>query len=165
MKKPYTIFFFVPGKIQPWQRSGQDGKAHFRQTATDKYQKCIQNALWVKLNGRYPNVSKNTAVTVAVNAVYAPLKGWRKWKKEAAKTDYIPKITRPDGDNILKTVLDALNGIAYPDDGQVSIMTCHKLHHVVTPGLYINIRYEEQPANEAEYEAMKAAKEAKEARI
>ena len=33
---------------------------------------------------------------------------------------------RPDGDNIAKTVKDALNGIAYHDDGQVSDLVVRK---------------------------------------
>ena len=44
---------------------------------------------------------------------------WSKAKRESAiKGDILP-ITRPDGDNMLKTVLDGLNGIAYRDDCQV----------------------------------------------
>ncbi len=37
-----------------------------------------------------------------------------------------PKKTRPDIDNLGKTVLDALNGVAFKDDGQVADFICRK---------------------------------------
>ena len=33
---------------------------------------------------------------------------------------------RPDGDNVLKLVADALNGVAYEDDSQIVYMTIKK---------------------------------------
>lgn len=39
--------------------------------------------------------------------------------------DYVPQ-TKPDIDNIAKSVLDALNGVAYIDDKQVYSLTCDK---------------------------------------
>lgn len=35
---------------------------------------------------------------------------------------------RPDADNLAKTVLDALNGLAYKDDGQVSRLVVEKVY-------------------------------------
>jgi Holliday junction resolvase RusA-like endonuclease len=48
-------------------------------------------------------------------------------KKKAATTVFCTK--KPDCDNIAKIVLDALNGIAFHDDSQVSCLTVHK-HYV-----------------------------------
>lgn len=39
--------------------------------------------------------------------------------------DYVPQ-SKPDIDNIAKSVLDALNGVAYIDDKQVHKLTCTK---------------------------------------
>lgn len=39
------------------------------------------------------------------------------------------KTTRPDLDNMGKAVLDALNGIAYIDDGQVAVLTMQKRYY------------------------------------
>jgi Holliday junction resolvase RusA-like endonuclease len=38
------------------------------------------------------------------------------------------KLTRPDGDNIAKTITDALNGIAYRDDSEIARLTVEKVH-------------------------------------
>lgn len=54
---------------------------------------------------------------------------------------------KPDADNILKAVLDALNGVAYEDDRQVVEVLCIKKYiggdgwksYGMEPGLYIGI--------------------------
>jgi len=39
----------------------------------------------------------------------------------------LPKTSKPDCDNLAKTVMDALNGIAYRDDSQVWNLTVEKI--------------------------------------
>lgn len=56
-------------------------------------------------------------VAVDVVATFAIPKSWSK-KKSAAHMGE-PHCQKPDGDNILKAVKDALNRIAWADDGQV----------------------------------------------
>lgn len=45
---------------------------------------------------------------------------------ERAEKGFIAPVTRPDADNYLKLVLDALNGIAYTDDALIIGCTCEK---------------------------------------
>jgi Holliday junction resolvase RusA-like endonuclease len=45
-------------------------------------------------------------------------------------------VTRPDIDNFIKTAMDALNGVAFEDDGQVTIITARK-SYADTPGMVI----------------------------
>ena len=47
---------------------------------------------------------------------------WKRPKRLMRKKDpdgLIPKLTRPDGDNVEKAVLDGMNGVAFNDDAQV----------------------------------------------
>lgn len=37
-------------------------------------------------------------------------------------------LTKPDADNVIKLVLDAMNGVAYKDDAQVCSVTCEKFY-------------------------------------
>lgn len=46
-------------------------------------------------------------------------------RMEAGKADALP-MKKPDGDNVLKALADALNGFAYHDDAQVVVWTIHK---------------------------------------
>lgn len=48
----------------------------------------------------------------------APLKSWS--KRKAADMRGVPIAVKPDVDNIVKSILDSLNGIAFEDDAQVS---------------------------------------------
>jgi Holliday junction resolvase RusA-like endonuclease len=56
-------------------------------------------------------------IRVDVIAVFKPAKSWSAKKTREALGR--PHTQKPDKDNVEKLVLDALNGIAYPDDSQV----------------------------------------------
>ena len=49
------------------------------------------------------------------------------WKTKAMPECWCDK--RPDVDNMLKSVTDALNGVAWLDDGQISHVRAKKLYH------------------------------------
>jgi Holliday junction resolvase RusA-like endonuclease len=63
---------------------------------------------------------------VAVDAVFAVAPSWPKWKRNAALAGKQPHTTNPDCDNILKLVFDALNGVAWHDDRNVTIAVVRK---------------------------------------
>jgi Holliday junction resolvase RusA-like endonuclease len=56
-------------------------------------------------------------IRVDVIAVFKPAKSWSAKKTREALGR--PHTQKPDKDNVEKLVLDALSGIAYPDDSQV----------------------------------------------
>ncbi len=72
--------------------------------------------------GGYPVIE--TACKVVIDAYYTPPKSWSKKKQREAIGQY--KITKPDTDNIIKAVLDGLNGLAYKDDNLVAVVECSK---------------------------------------
>lgn len=56
------------------------------------------------------------------------LKSFSKAKREAAINQEILPIGRPDVDNYAKGVKDALNGIMYKDDSQITKLTVRKYY-------------------------------------
>ena len=54
------------------------------------------------------------------------------WKTKPMPRVPCPK--RPDGDNLVKTLKDALNGVAYLDDGQVTELHVWKDYHAGDEG-------------------------------
>lgn len=52
-------------------------------------------------------------------------KSWPKKRREAA--DGQPHTQRPDLDNLVKSVLDGLNGVAFADDAQVHAVSTRKV--------------------------------------
>lgn len=60
---------------------------------------------------------------------YAPVpKSWPKAKREQALDGRLPFMSRPDIDNLVKLVLDALNGTAYEDDAQITGLSAQKVY-------------------------------------
>lgn len=67
-------------------------------------------------------------IFVRITAYYPIPKSWSKKKKKEAIEYIIRPTTKPDCDNTIKVVLDALNGVAYYDDKQVVSVSCEKLY-------------------------------------
>lgn len=59
------------------------------------------------------------AVRVRIDAYFPIPKSASKKDRDAMDNSIIPMVGRKDVDNIAKAILDAMNGIAYTDDGQV----------------------------------------------
>lgn len=60
-------------------------------------------------------------------------------KKKAAAMDGMFHIKKPDADNLCKSILDALNGCAYPDDSAVQIDRCWKIYTNAAPRVEVAI--------------------------
>lgn len=58
-------------------------------------------------------------VILDVIATFPIAESWSKAKKAQALRGELPHVSRPDADNCLKIVCDALNGVAWNDDSQV----------------------------------------------
>ena len=65
---------------------------------------------------------------VDIRAFYPVPKAFSKAKTNGAVNGEIRPTTKPDCDNIIKVVLDALNGVAYYDDKQVVCVSCNKYY-------------------------------------
>ena len=77
---------------------------------------------------------------VVIEAVFPIPKSWPRAKKAEALAGKLPP-GKPDIDNILKVVLDGLNGIAYEDDKQVTMTQCKKVYAATNslPGLRVYV--------------------------
>jgi len=74
------------------------------------------------------------AVFVKMEFFYEIPKSWSKKKKESAKWHK----SKPDIDNLIKSVLDGLNGVAFIDDAQVACIQAIKQYASFT-GVKIEI--------------------------
>lgn len=70
----------------------------------------------------------DAVLQVDIKAVYPIPKGFSKAKTNDALAEKLRPTTKPDCDNIIKVVLDALNGVAYYDDKQVICVSCNKYY-------------------------------------
>lgn len=84
----------------------------------------------------YPDaVPLDVPVKVTVDAEFPIPKSWSKKKKASA--NYASK--KPDIDNIIKSVFDGLNGVAWSDDAMVSIVEARKRYTDQMPACYVTI--------------------------
>ena len=65
-------------------------------------------------------------VWLDVEAVFSVPASWPRWKTEKALLTAYRHCGRPDLDNVVKAVLDGLNGVAYKDDAQVCAIQARK---------------------------------------
>ena len=65
---------------------------------------------------------------VQIRAYFPMPNSWSRAKKGLALSGDIRPGKKPDVDNIIKIVLDGLNGIAYDDDKQVVYASCKKMY-------------------------------------
>ena len=59
-------------------------------------------------------------------------------KKKKAELEWTPHNKKPDLDNLVKAVLDALNGVAFEDDALISDINASKTY-AEEPGVYIMV--------------------------
>ncbi|MFR8057006.1 MAG: RusA family crossover junction endodeoxyribonuclease [Dialister invisus] len=109
------------GKARP--RGSADGAAQFIHQQKQQSMKNRSKLLLAAGGEMFPI---DSYVSVTVNAYFSIPKSYMKGKRLACKHNISRPAKKPDIDNILKAVLDALNGVAYEDDKQVIEVTCRK---------------------------------------
>ena len=129
-----TIEFFVPGDPQGKARARTylpRGSNKFRSVTPDKtraYEARIRNAFlhaWTKNDLAFP---KDHPVRICVTAYYRPAASTSKRKLAQMQAGLLLPMKKPDLDNVIKSVLDALNKFAYHDDAQIVSIECSKAY-------------------------------------
>lgn len=129
-----TIEFFVPGEPQGKARARTylpRGSNKFRSVTPDKtrmYEVRIRNAflkVWKQNDLAFP---KDRPVRICVTAYYRPAKSTSKKKLAQMQAGLLLPMKKPDLDNVIKAVCDALNKYAYHDDAQIVNIECSKAY-------------------------------------
>lgn len=107
----------IDGKIVGKQRPRTNFRTGiiYTPTKTKQYEKLIKSYIDTKVNG---------AISIDLECHFSMPKVSQKKRKEMIGK---PCLKKPDGDNIIKIYLDALNGTAYDDDKQVYRVSCTKI--------------------------------------
>ena len=110
-----TVFGEVVGKGRP-RFSTRNGYPHaYTPKKTADYEKQIKCAYLEKYK---PMMFEDEALQMRVDAYFKVPESASKKKKEKLLNEEYPT-KKPDIDNILKSIADALNGLAYKDDSQI----------------------------------------------
>lgn len=104
------------GKVQAKQRPRFNGRYAYTPEKTVNYENWVKACYIEKYKNEKPF---EKALEVNIIAFFEIPKSTSKKKKQEMLEDKIRPTTKPDTDNIAKSILDSLNGIAYLDDKQV----------------------------------------------
>lgn len=112
--------FKIPGKVQAKQRPRMNlhnGRVYTPQP-TINYENFVKKCYWdyASQNGWAPF---ENAIRAEIEVFMPVAKSDSKKKRELKLSGQIRPTMKPDNDNIAKSVLDALNGLAYVDDKQI----------------------------------------------
>lgn len=119
-----ALSFTVPGKPQGKARPRFDGRSG--RTYTPKSTKDYEYLVRSCYLRAYHRICLSGEITAEITAYFAPPKSVSKSKRAAMLGGKINPAVKPDADNIIKAILDALNGYAYKDDSAVVRVTAAK---------------------------------------
>ena len=134
--------FIIPGKVQAKQSVKFANVGGFMKKYTPP--EMVNYANWVKQSfcSEYPDYIPtqfiDKAITAQIDVYFEIPKSFSKVKRNNALSGAIRPTIKPDCDNISKNILDALNGIAYPDDKQISTLIINKFYSE-TPYVRVSI--------------------------
>lgn len=127
------VSFTIPGIPTAWARARLNGRAHFTPGKQRAAAGLIQSIAYEAMAGRAPI---ETPVAVHISAVWPWPKSWSEKKRKIAGAHW--KTSKPDADNVGKLVNDAINGIVWRDDAQVTNLVVRKTYGM-TPATHVNV--------------------------
>lgn len=124
------ITFLVEAKPQGKARARTfyDKRADKMRSVTPQQTKSYEDLIRWSYKAAGGQYMGEKLIKVEIQAFYPIPKSWSKKKRNDAIFERIRPTTKPDCDNIIKVVLDALNGVAYYDDKQVVSVSCDKYY-------------------------------------
>lgn len=121
--------FEIIGQPQGKQRAKVSTYRGFARAYTPEKTVAYENLIklsFIESGGKI--IPKDTSISMTLTAVYQIPKSFSKKKAAAALLGEIKPLTKPDIDNVIKVVCDALNGVAYKDDTQITSVTAIKYY-------------------------------------
>lgn len=127
-EKTNTIHFKVVAPIVGKQRprfNRYTGRT-YTPSKTHNYESAVKAAYITKYPVGQWVLNREQPISIAMDIHFKMPDSWSRKKKERMTGKLCNK--KPDIDNIIKSVTDALNGVAYPDDSQIcEIRTVRKV--------------------------------------
>lgn len=119
----FTVLGKPVGKQRPRFSRTCTGVRTYTPRKTQEYEDLVRIS--------YRAVSKQKlegAISATIYGYFEPPKSISKKQREQMLKGDISYIKKIDSDNLAKSILDALNGVAYDDDAQVCLLIVQKLY-------------------------------------
>ena len=123
-----TFTFEIVGEPQGKGRPRFSTRGGFVKTYTPEKTASYENFVKVCYLNKYKGKKLDGEITAEIIAYFSIPNSLSKKKRSEAIEGKIKPTKKPDTDNIAKTILDSLNGIAFEDDKQVVALLVNKLY-------------------------------------
>lgn len=123
-----TFTFEIIGEPQGKGRPRFSTRGGFVKTYTPEKTASYENFVKVCYLNKYKGQKLDGEIIAEIIAYFPIPKSFSKKKRSEAIEGKIRPTKKPDTDNIAKTILDSLNGIAFEDDKQVVALLVKKLY-------------------------------------
>ena len=108
---------------------------------TKTYEELVKQS-FIEQNPDYKTIPQGKAVALFIELGYKIPKGTSKKNRQLMLNDTIKPTKKPDVDNVLKSICDGLNGVAWYDDSQV-ISVCMVKEYTDEPKAKISFASED----------------------
>lgn len=130
-----TIIIYGKPKGKARPRFTRSGHA-YTPSDTREYEQQVKLA-YIAAGGKL--IPAGTPVAIEITAWYdIPKSASGALRERMARREVVPVI-KPDWDNIGKIIADALNGVAWHDDAQITQATVHKVYGII-PRVRVDIK-------------------------
>lgn len=128
-----VVEFRIEGVAQAKERARVSGRSFYTPSRTSAYEGEVGRS-FVAASPFLPEETSTYRgpVALCVTEYRRIPNSWPQWRRNEALRGAQYPITRPDIDNVLKSIKDGLKGIAYHDDSQVTDVSIAK-RYVRTP--------------------------------
>lgn len=136
-----ALMFFIPGPPRGKGRPRATGRGQHAAVYTDSKTAAYENLVRIACHQAMVKTSQEAfagPVSVSVACKYPINKGASKRKLGAFLAGEERPTKKPDLDNVLKAVLDGINGVAFADDAQVVSIVSDK-YYGIEPGVHVTI--------------------------
>ena len=116
----FSVDGIPKGKMRP-RFNGKTGHTYTPQETVN-----YENYVKISYRMEHQNVKLSGPIEAEITGVFPVPKSTSKKKSQAMLTNGIKYTKKIDCDNLAKSVLDALNGVAYDDDAQIYNLIVHK---------------------------------------
>jgi Holliday junction resolvase RusA-like endonuclease len=120
------VYFDLEGEPYAKQRPRATKKGRYITIYTPRETKIYESKVSARYKDFYGSKQLNGDLTVQVDGYFGIPKSVSNKKASMMLSGEIPHTKKPDCDNMAKICLDALNGVAYPDDAIITKLIATK---------------------------------------
>lgn len=133
--------FTVMGEPRGKQRAKTYRHGNFTKTVTPEQTVVYENLIALEYRRQCMDFrfEDKAMLAIMIEAHFSIPKSVSKKNRALMIERVLRPVKKPDGDNIIKVVCDALNGLAYHDDAQIVDMVVRK-YYAESPKLVISVK-------------------------